>query len=69
VICSCKTKGFDITSVLLFATDKETHATVQGLGLASYYDEQVFGDIPKTEARFCQDKTFVKMMHVKVMAT
>ena len=67
-ICSSKTRGLDTTNVLLFATDKETHAIAQGLGLASYYDEQVFGDIPKTEARFYQDKTFVKMMYAKVVA-
>ena len=40
-VCSSKAKGFDISNVLLFATDEKTLELAKGLGLATYYDEKV----------------------------
>ena len=40
-VCSCRSRGFDISNLLLFATDRETHDIAIELGLASFYDKQV----------------------------
>ena len=40
-VCSCRSRGFDISNLLLFATDGETHDVTLELGLASFYDKQV----------------------------
>ena len=40
-VCSAKAKGFDISNVLLFATDLETLELARGLGVTAYYDKWV----------------------------
>lgn len=44
-VCAAKAKGYDISNVLLFATDEETLKLGKGLGLATFYDEAVSGKI------------------------
>ncbi len=39
--CSSKSRGFDISNILLFATDKETLELAKSLGMAAYFDERV----------------------------
>lgn len=40
-VCSAKSRQLDISSVLVFATDLETKALAESLGLAAYYDKRV----------------------------
>ena len=40
-VCSSHARGFDISNVIVFSTDQETHDLAQGLGLASYFDHRV----------------------------
>ena len=40
-VCDAKSKGFDISSVLVFATDQETEDLAKSLGLAAYFDKRV----------------------------
>ena len=41
-VCSARARGLlDVSGILVFATDPETHRLAQGLGLESYYSEQV----------------------------
>ena len=40
-VCSAKSNNFDISMVLVFATDKETYDIAKGLGLEVFYDESV----------------------------
>ncbi len=39
--CSSRRKGFDLSNVLVFPSDKETKELAEGLGLTTYYDEKV----------------------------
>jgi hypothetical protein len=41
--CSAKTKGLDVSNVLVFATDKETKELAEAVGLSAYYDKRVSG--------------------------
>lgn len=65
-VCAAKSRGLDISQVLLFATDEETRDLAEGLGLTVFYDPSVFGHIPKEAAKRYADKTFQKVMMAKV---
>jgi hypothetical protein len=39
--CAAKSRGMDTSSILVFATDEETKALAQHLGLTAFYDERV----------------------------
>jgi hypothetical protein len=39
--CSSRARGFNITSVLVFATDEETKELAEGLGMNVFFDEKV----------------------------
>ena len=39
--CLCKARGIDLGQVLIFATDPETQALAENLGMTAFYDEQV----------------------------
>jgi hypothetical protein len=39
--CSARARGIDLSQVLLFATDLETKALAEGLGMATFYDQTV----------------------------
>lgn len=40
-VCSARSRGLDISSVLVFATDLETKALAESLGLTAFYDKRV----------------------------
>ena len=40
-VCSAKSRGFDLSNVLLFATDEETQELAKSLNLTAFYDEKV----------------------------
>lgn len=67
-VCHSKAHGFDISNVLLFPTDRETLELGQGLGLATFFDEEVFSNFPHGEAKRYGDRTFVAMMLAKVLS-
>lgn len=43
-VCNSRARNLDISNVLVFPTDKQTHDLAIGLGLASFYDERVSND-------------------------
>jgi hypothetical protein len=65
-VCSAKTRNLDISAVLVFATDVETKALAESLGVGVFYDEDMFGDMPKQAARAYADRNFQAMMMAKV---
>mmetsp|Transcript_377 Transcript_377/g.589 ORF Transcript_377/g.589 Transcript_377/m.589 type:complete len:358 (-) Transcript_377:299-1372(-) len=65
--CSARSKGFDLSNVLIFATDEETLKVAEGLGLNCFYDHWNFGELPAQEAKRYGDRTFVAMMYAKVV--
>lgn len=40
-VCAARSRGFDLSSILLFATDEETLELARNLNLTAYYDEKV----------------------------
>lgn len=65
-VCSAKSRGFDLSNVLLFVTDEETQDIARGLNLTTFYDEQNFGHMTKEAAQEYGDAKFVQMMMAKV---
>jgi len=39
--CSARARGFDISNVLVFATDEETKELAESVGMTSYFDHRV----------------------------
>ena len=60
------TKEYAGSNLLLFATDKETYQLSQKLGIAAFYDETIFADMPTSAANSYGDRVFAKMMMAKV---
>mmetsp|Transcript_1224 Transcript_1224/g.2043 ORF Transcript_1224/g.2043 Transcript_1224/m.2043 type:complete len:628 (-) Transcript_1224:58-1941(-) len=65
--CSARRRGFDLGNMLVFPTDLESKELAEGLGLATYYDENNMSSIPLGEARRYGDKIFRSMMYAKVL--
>eukprot|EP00536_Pseudo-nitzschia_multiseries_P017189 jgi/Psemu1/224048/e_gw1.1420.3.1 len=68
-VCHARAKGLekDLSSILIFSTDKETHELATNiLGLTSFYSEDIFGKIPKKAADGYADGTFREIMFAKV---
>jgi hypothetical protein len=40
-VCSTRARGINTKNILVFATDEETKAIAESMGLAAFYDEQV----------------------------
>ena len=66
-VCSAKSRGLDVSNILVFTTDQETTDLVTALGLTAYYDQRNFGDIPTEAAKRYGDAKFVAMMMAKVI--
>lgn len=66
-ICAARSKGFDLSNVIVFATDKETKDIAEGLGLLVYYNKRNFESLPTGEALVYGDSIFSKMMIAKVV--
>ena len=64
--CNAHARNLDLSSFLVFATDLETKSLLDGLGVAVFYDEQIFGHLPSNAAKAYGDETFNNMMHAKV---
>jgi Nucleotide-diphospho-sugar transferase len=67
-VCNARAKQLDTSSILLFATDQETHDLALGLGLTSFYHVDMFGSkaMPKQAAKRYADQNFMAMMGAKV---
>lgn len=65
-ICNARAKGLDYSRVFIFATDEKTYELCQQLGIPSYYNPVIFGDMPEMAARGYGDRVFSKMMMAKV---
>ena len=65
-VCNAQAKGLDLSNLLMFSTDLQTHEMCQKLGIKSFYDEVIFKDMPEAAARGYGDRIFAKMMMAKV---
>ena len=66
-VCAAKAKDFDLSNLLVFATDEETRDLATSLGLTATYDQTTFASTPNEEAKQYGDKTFGAMMYAKVV--
>lgn len=66
-ICSAKSRGLDISRILLFATDKDMYDLAKSIeGISVFEVGDAFGDIPKDAAKVYGDKSFTGMMFSKI---
>jgi NADH:ubiquinone oxidoreductase subunit len=66
-ICTAKSRGLDISRILLFATDMEMYDLARTIPDISVFQVgDAFGVIPKTAARVYGDKVFTGMMFSKI---
>lgn len=66
-VCSARSRGLDITNILVFPTDLEAQKVAEGLGLATYFDKINLGSLPEGEAGAYGDDIFASMMFAKML--
>jgi hypothetical protein len=57
-VCAARSRGLDVSNVVVFPTDIDSKELAEGLGLTTYFDEKNFGALPKGEARMYVSYTF-----------
>ncbi|CAB9504469.1 Nucleotide-diphospho-sugar transferase [Seminavis robusta] len=57
-VCNAQARDLSLASVLVFATDPETEQLSKGLGLHTFYDQELFAQIPKQHAARFGDQTY-----------
>lgn len=65
-VCGARSRGLDISSVLIFATDQETKDLAEGIGLTVFFDKTNYGKSPVKAAGRYGDATFTAMMMAKI---
>jgi Nucleotide-diphospho-sugar transferase len=65
-VCNVRARGLDLSRIVMFATDEYTQRLSESLGIATWYDATIFGEMPEAAARRYGDRSFVKMMLAKV---
>lgn len=71
-LCAARARNLNVDNLLVFATDRETHDLVAGMGVAVFYDRTNYEDedgqisLPKDAAKRYADKTFRMIMLAKV---
>uniref|UniRef100_A0A7R9Y8H9 Nucleotide-diphospho-sugar transferase domain-containing protein n=2 Tax=Pinguiococcus pyrenoidosus TaxID=172671 RepID=A0A7R9Y8H9_9STRA len=65
--CSAKRHNIDVRRHVIFASSAELAESLRGIGMTAYYNE-VFGQFPTKAANAYGDRTFHKMMQLKVLA-
>lgn len=66
-VCSSRAKGFDLKNFIVFPTDTFSKELAEGMGIATYFAEQLMGGIPTQEAARYGDATFGQIMMAKVI--
>lgn len=66
-VCAARSRGLDISNVVVFPTDIESKTLAEGLGVTTYFDEKNLGALPKGEAKMYGDPIFASMMYAKIL--
>ena len=61
-VCSSRAKGFDLKNLIVFPSDDFSREIAEGLGLATFYNQQLMAAIPSQEAQRYGDSTFALIM-------
>ncbi|GMH55623.1 hypothetical protein TrRE_jg1620, partial [Triparma retinervis] len=67
-VCAANSRNIDISNIVMFATDEEGKKVAEELGLAVFYDEGMFENVPKQHAGAYGDRVFTALMLVKVIS-
>ncbi len=51
-VCNAKSKGLDVSNILVFPTDQETKDLAEGLGLTTFFDEDVSFNVESIRSNF-----------------
>jgi hypothetical protein len=65
-VCAARAGGVDLSKMLMFATDPETHELAMSLGIASFHDAGIFASIPRDASRMYGNDHYAKIMMSKV---
>lgn len=63
-VCAAKSRNLDISSIIVFATDEETKALAESLGLAAFYDEKVRFPRGRRTRKFRCGRTEPPLTHI-----
>lgn len=66
-LCQARARALDVSNLIVFATDRETHDAVTAMGVTAYHDTRNFGDLPLEAAHRYGDRYFTAMMLAKVV--
>ncbi|KAL7466260.1 hypothetical protein ACHAXS_006550 [Conticribra weissflogii] len=66
-VCSARSRGFDVSNVIVFPMDIASKKLADGFGLANYYDESNLKNMPLKEAQSYGDETFATLMWGKIL--
>jgi len=66
-VCNARSKGIDLSAILVFATDEETRELAEGLGVSVFFDETNYGSMPKNAARRYADHTCTLPLMIVIM--
>jgi len=67
-VCSARSRGFDLRSVLVFATDDESFEWATRLGLEAYRMESLLGKISVGESKVFGDLAFAYLSFAKLVS-
>ncbi|KAL7528955.1 hypothetical protein ACHAXR_004091 [Thalassiosira sp. AJA248-18] len=66
-ICSSRSRGLDLSNLVVFPTDKFSKDLAEGMGIATFYADKLMSSIPEEEAERYGDSTFGLIMMAKVL--
>jgi hypothetical protein len=64
-VCAARAVGVDTSKILLFASDRQTLAVGNSLGIATFYHEELFAGIPENASKTYGDPLYSKIMMSK----
>jgi Nucleotide-diphospho-sugar transferase len=68
-VCAARANGVDLSKILMFATDIETHQLAESLGVTSFYNKKLFEFIPTRAAQIYGDDRYAQVMLSKSFVT
>jgi Nucleotide-diphospho-sugar transferase len=64
-VCAARAAGMDLSKILLVATDRPTFDLADQLGIAAFYDPDIFAIVPQAAAAAYGDGVYAKIMMSK----
>jgi hypothetical protein len=65
-VCAARSRGLDLSNILMFATDQATVELAASLGVKVFDVQDAFGEMPEEAATAYGDSKFMRMMLAKI---